>query len=171
MAEFYTVGHSNYAMADFVSLLRKSDIEVVVDVRSAPYSRYSTHFNGPFLKKSLEQEGLKYLYLGKELGGMPKEAEYYDENGNLDYARIKKTEHFREGMERLYRGIEKFRVAIMCGEENPSGCHRHKLIAQTAREQGISVIHIRKGGMLQSDEELIAEYAPELNATQLNLFG
>lgn len=156
---------------DFISILRKFEIEVLVDVRSSPYSKYVTHFNSEFLKRSLQGAGFKYLYLGKELGGMPKEEEFYDSEGNVDYERLKRTERFQDGMQRLRGGIEKFRVAIMCGEENPTHCHRHRLIASTASEYGIAVFHIRKGGVVQSDAELIEEYAPKsAQVTQLNLF-
>lgn len=172
MAELFTIGHSNYPMADFIALLRQFDIEVLVDVRSNPYSRYATHFTGPFLKQSIVQEGLKYLYLGKELGGMPKEEEFYDEEGNLDFAKLASTEKFKEGMQRLRQGVEKFRVAIMCGEEDPSHCHRHRLISKAAREMDVEVKHIRKAGRIQTDDELIAEYTEdEPDVTQLNLFG
>ena len=172
MAELFTVGHSNYAMADFILLLRQFDIEVLVDVRSSPYARYATHFTGPFLKQSVVQEGFKYLYLGNELGGMPKEQEFYDEEGQLLIAKLAATDKFKEGMERLQRGVEKFRVAVMCAEEDPSHCHRHRLISKAAKERGIEVKHIRKAGRVQTDDELIAENTPDLpDVTQLNLFG
>ncbi|MBX9567559.1 MAG: DUF488 domain-containing protein [Candidatus Obscuribacterales bacterium] len=172
MADLFTVGHSNYPIADFISLLGQFEIEVLVDVRSNPYARYATHFTGPFLKQSIVQAGLKYLYLGKELGGMPKEPEFYDDEGNLNYAKLAATSKFQEGMERLVRGVQTYQVAIMCAEEDPSHCHRHRLISKAAKEMGVVVKHIRKGARVQSDDELIAEYTPDTpEVTQLNLFG
>jgi len=64
----YTVGHSNVSLQAFISLLVSQRIEVLVDVRSAPYSRYVPHFNGDNLKKAVISAGIKYLYLGAELG-------------------------------------------------------------------------------------------------------
>lgn len=172
MAELLTVGHSNYPMADFVALIQLHNIEVLVDVRSNPVARYATHFTGPFLKRSIVAEGLKYLYMGDELGGMPKDKSFYDEDGNLDCVKLASTEKFKTGLARLERGLAQYRVAVMCAEEDPSHCHRHRLISKAVKELGIEVKHIRKGGRLQSDDELIAEYTPPETpqVNQLNLF-
>lgn len=141
-----------------------------MDVRSNPYSKYATHFHGPFLKKALSQTEIKYVFLGKELGGKPKEPEFYDLEGYVDYKKLSASAKFSEGFWRLERGIQMYRVAIMCGEEDPSGCHRHLLISRVAHEKGISVCHIRKGGLTQDYEEFLRESSPEEFATQLNLF-
>ncbi len=50
MNSIYTIGHSNQDMVAFLKLLKDNSIQVVVDVRSAPYSRYVPQFN----KKEME---------------------------------------------------------------------------------------------------------------------
>jgi len=46
MAEpFYTVGHSNRTISEFVALLKDADISLVVDVRSIPKSRGNPQYN------------------------------------------------------------------------------------------------------------------------------
>ena len=67
----FTVGHSNHSMDEFIALLKKHEIQVLADVRSSPYSAYVTHFAREELEASLKQTGIKYLFLGKELGGRP----------------------------------------------------------------------------------------------------
>ena len=64
-----TIGHSNHDEQAFVSLLRRHDVEVVVDVRSQPYSKYNTQFNADQIKPMLAAAGIQYLFLGQELGG------------------------------------------------------------------------------------------------------
>ncbi|MBX9687629.1 MAG: DUF488 domain-containing protein [Candidatus Obscuribacterales bacterium] len=166
-----TVGHSIYPMLDFIELIRLHGIEVIVDVRSNPYSRYATHFHGPLLKKSLAEKHLKYVFLGAELGGKPKEQEFYDQDGHLNYERLANSTKFKTGMDRLEKGLSLYRVAIMCGEEDPGNCHRHLLISKVAIQKGYKVSHIRKGGTLQSYEELLALEEESDGHTQLTLFG
>ena len=49
----------------------------VADVRSAPMSRFSPHFNKAALAASLAGQGIDYVFLGKALGGRPERAEMY----------------------------------------------------------------------------------------------
>ena len=46
----WTIGHSNHPLETFLALLRRHEIEVLVDVRSSPYSGYCPHFNTEQLK-------------------------------------------------------------------------------------------------------------------------
>ena len=67
--EIFTVGHSNHSGGYFLSLLKKHNIAFVVDVRSAPYSRFNPQFNKDDLKASLKSNGITYAFFGKDLGG------------------------------------------------------------------------------------------------------
>jgi uncharacterized protein (DUF488 family) len=158
-------------MEVFVELISRHNIEVIADVRSNPYSKYATHFNGHNLKVALPERGITYVFLGSEIGGKPKEAEFYDAEGYADYDKLSQSQKFQAGILRLERGLKLFRVAIMCGEEDPSGCHRHLLIGRVASQRGIAVKHIRKSGELQDYEYLARVSAPEEFARQLNLFS
>jgi hypothetical protein len=40
------------------------------DIRSNPYSRFAPHFNKADLHDELRNNDIKYLFLGKELGGL-----------------------------------------------------------------------------------------------------
>jgi len=73
-AEVFTVGHSNHPPETFLDLLRRHAIEVVVDVRSSPYSGYAGHFNKEPLENLLRSAGIKYLFLGDVVGGRPQGA-------------------------------------------------------------------------------------------------
>ena len=46
----YTIGHSNHTLEAFLSLLRLHRIEVLIDTRSAPYSRFAPQFNKDALR-------------------------------------------------------------------------------------------------------------------------
>lgn len=171
-ATIYTVGHSNHSMSAFFELLERFGINVLVDVRSNPFTRYSLHFNHDPLKVSIQNAGLKYLFLGKELGGKPREEEFYDSEGYILYERIAESAKFKGGIERLLKGVESYRIALMCGEENPMGCHRRLLIGTVLAEHGVDVLHIRGNGDVQSENEL-SDVESDItdSVTQLTLFS
>src|SRR5579862_664410 len=112
MRSFYTIGHSSHSLERFVGLLRANEIEVLVDTRSYPYSKWVPHFGRESLKEAVEATGIRYLYMGDVVGGRPKQKEFYDESGRLVYARVAGSAEFLDGIARLERGADKFRVAI-----------------------------------------------------------
>ena len=75
MTALFTIGHSNHPVERFPELLRRHEIAAVADVRSRPYSRFVPHFSKERLHRILEEEGIGYLYLGRELGGKPPRGE------------------------------------------------------------------------------------------------
>src|SRR5262245_51723499 len=97
----FTIGHSNHPLDTFLALLTQHGIDVLADVRSAPFSRYVPHFNKPNLEQALATTPVKYLYLGQELGGRPEGAEFYDQEGHALYGLVAKAPFFLRGVERL----------------------------------------------------------------------
>jgi len=154
--DIYSVGHSNHELERFLALLRENEIEVVVDVRSNPRSRFAPHFNREALERSLGNQGIEYLFLGAELGGRPAGDEFYDDDGHVLYSRVAETEAFRSGIERLVSEGRRARIAAMCSEEDPTTCHRRLLVARVLTELGVHVVHIRGDGRIQSEDELAA---------------
>src|SRR5690606_16850890 len=55
---FFTIGHSNRSIADFLALLGEAGVEVVVDIRKMPMSRAHPHFNGAALSGALAEAGI-----------------------------------------------------------------------------------------------------------------
>jgi hypothetical protein len=56
---FYAVGHSNQSLESFLALLQRHGIQSLVDVRSAPYSRYVPHFNRLELEDTVERRKIR----------------------------------------------------------------------------------------------------------------
>jgi len=166
----WTVGHSNYPIETFLDLLAKHRIAVLVDVRSSPYSRYASQFNKQAVEHSLQSRRIQYLFLGDLVGGRAEGDEFYDGSGRVLYAEVARSAGFRQGIERLLRGIARHRVALMCGEEDPTECHRRLLIGRVLAERGVRVMHIRGDGSVQSEEELAAELHFKKTKGQLTLF-
>jgi uncharacterized protein (DUF488 family) len=152
----YTIGHSNHPVEYLVSLAVEHGIEVVLDVRSSPWSRFAPQFNREALERSLASGGIEYWFLGVELGGRPDGEEFYDEDGHVLYSKLAATPAFESGIHRLVSASRSRRIAVMCSEEDPSECHRRLLVARVLHEQGLDVAHIRGDGRLQFEEELAA---------------
>ena len=87
------------------------------------------------------------MFLGKELGGRPTDRNLY-RDGVADYEKMSKTNNFRKGLERVLEGAKKYRVALMCSEQNPLDCHRCLLVSRILAERGVSVGHILADGTL-----------------------
>ncbi len=149
-----SVGHSNVPCETFVDLLRTHQVEVVADVRTAPRSRYVPHFDSKPLRDSLSEAGIRYVFLGRELGGRPDGDEFYDDEDHVLYRRLAESELFATGIARLLDGAAKFRVAMLCSEEDPLHCHRHLLIGRVLHARGVEVEHIRGDGSVQNEEAL-----------------
>ncbi|HEX5498445.1 MAG TPA: DUF488 domain-containing protein, partial [Thermomicrobiales bacterium] len=154
----FTIGHSNLTFDAFVALLANPDapIATVVDVRSAPYSRFAPQFNRPSLEAGLRAHGIAYRYLGDDLGGRPTDPTCYvsgqvpdgkaDYLQLVDYAEVARRPWFQQGLDRLLAEAASGPTAIMCSEEDPHNCHRHHLIAKALTDRGIEARHIRKDG-------------------------
>lgn len=150
----YTIGHSNHSEEKFVDLLQQHSIEILADVRSQPYSKYTPQFNQASLQSILPRESVQYLFMGDQLGGRPSGADYYDTRGHVLYHRVAEADFFLKGLTRLEQGICSFRVAMMCSEENPLVCHRHRLVARVLRQRGVPIQHIRDDGRLETYEQV-----------------
>ena len=149
----FTVGHSNHSAEKFAFLLRRHGIEILVDIRSRPYSRHAPQFNARGVEATLSGNGIRYLFLGRELGGRPEEEMFYDTKGRVDYTLVERSRPFLDGIKRLEREIQSSRIALLCSEEDPSRCHRRLLVGRALEERGITLRHIRGDGSIQIEGE------------------
>ncbi|MCU0500975.1 MAG: DUF488 domain-containing protein [Anaerolineae bacterium] len=163
----YTIGYGSQSLDDFVSALKTHEISYLIDVRSAPYSRFRPEFSKNALEAHLRTHGIRYIYLGDKLGGQPDDPTCYAD-GKVIYDEVRQRPFFQEGLARLEAAFRRrLRVILMCSEGKPEQCHRSKLIGQALVEQGIPVTHIDENGELVSQADVIYE----LTDGQLSLFG
>jgi uncharacterized protein (DUF488 family) len=152
----YTIGHGARKAEEFLGLLKRYGIEYLVDVRSQPFSRYHPQFSQNNLKAFLEENNVRYVFMGDTLGGRPKDPGCYDENGKINYEKVKTKDFFKEGMERLKTAYKKnLDVAIMCSERDPAQCHRYHLISSVLDAELIDVMHIDQHGQLKTQHEVM----------------
>jgi len=160
----YTIGHSNQDVAPFLQLLKDNAIQVVVDVRSAPYSRYVPQFNKKDIEAAVIEAGLQYVFMGDILGGKPVEPQYLDAHDRVMYDKIAVSKTFQQGLDRLIKGLDDgWTIALMCAEEDPLKCHRHLLIARELElQRQIPVWHIRSDSTGMRAKDCLAEIGVQL---------
>ena len=164
----YTIGHSVHSLERFVELLRAHGVSAIGDVRS-PYSRRSPHFNREALRTELERQGIAYVFLGDALGGRAADPDCYD-HGRVDYQRVAATPAFRQGLERLAKGVEKFTVALLCAEKDPLSCHRTILVCRNMRTSDLSIRHILSDGRVEPHDATEMRLLQMVSLPQDDLF-
>ncbi len=153
MHQLYTIGHSNLDWETFLSALRQFEIALVGDVRSRPLSSRFPHFSQPEIEFGLREAGMRYIFLGEELGGRPEDRKVYRSDGLVDYRACRRTRGFQSGIERVQRELDASALALMCAEEDPLDCHRFLMICPELVILGLDPAHIRRGAALETQRE------------------
>ena len=129
-------------------------METLIDVRSAPFSRFRPHFSRSALRAYLDDAGIRYIWAGSTLGGRPSDPACYRDGivrkGNVDYGVMARQASYRDGVRQLLVNAADGPIVVMCSEEDPRRCHRHRLLEPSLRELGAAVLHIRRDGYLET---------------------
>lgn len=165
----YTIGHSNHAIERFIALLRQHGIQAVADVRSTPYSRFNPQFRREPLAGSLSDAGIRYVFLGEELGARSQDPSCYDDN-RVSYAKLARSALFQSGLERLISGQQEYRIAILCAEKEPLDCHRTILVTRELERSGVPVTHILADGTLEPNSQTMARLVADMKLGETDLF-
>lgn len=151
--EIFTIGHSNYPMEKFIEMLRKYNINCVVDARETPYSKYNIQYNKESLQSTLKKEGFVYIYMGRELGARNREKESYTKEKYVDFEKAVTEEIFINAVERLRKGCEMgYKIAILGAMQEPIRCHRSIFIGRYLSKVGFNVKYILHEGNLAGEE-------------------
>jgi len=148
LPSFYTIGHSNRPLAEFLALLETPRIELIVDVRTVPRSRSNPQYDGEALARSLAASGVGYERIaslgglrGKQRGIAADVNAYWENESFHHYADYAMTAAFRDGLASLRAHGSERRCAIMCAEAVWWRCHR-RIIADYLLQDGFPVFHI-----------------------------
>lgn len=146
--KLFTMGYGKIQLPRFIELLKQKGIRSIIDVRTAPYSRYKPEFSKKELEKSLKQAGLNYLFMGKECGGHPADG------GFRDYKEYGKTAIFKQGLKRILEVTAGGPACLMCAESDPLKCHRFLLVCRHLRQTNLIINHLYFDGNEESQREL-----------------
>lgn len=150
-SEIYTIGYGNRSIQTFVQLLQKYEIQILIDVRTNPFSRFNSDFRSKKLELHLINNNIRYLFLGYELGGKPSDLDCYT-NDEVDYQKIQSKTFFTDGINEVINiSKEGLKIALMCSEQSPLHCHRKLLIGDYLQAKNFDIRHIDKDGTILNE--------------------
>lgn len=139
----YTIGHSNHKLETFFGFLHRFEIQLLIDIRSIPYSKYHPQFNHDVFKESVILEGIEYQYLGDKVGGKYSDSNIQFIDGGVDYSKVACLQKFLDGIDSLIKlSYENQNIVLMCVEKDPYSCHRFALISHALSKKHIISKHI-----------------------------
>ncbi len=123
-----------------------NEIELLVDVRSRPVSRFAPFSNRRRFPGLLDSVGIAYEFMGSPLGGRPEDPNMYDSKGKPDYGRMRTASEFQMAIDKLVNTASQRRTVILCSEGDPKLCHRRLLLGPSLGEAGFELRHIMRDG-------------------------
>src|SRR6266496_3651107 len=102
---FFTIGHSTRSIDEFIDLLSKAEVRLVVDVRTIPRSRTNRQYNSEALDEALSVSRIYYEHIAA-LGGLrgrkrdvPEDVNAFWQNQRFhNYADYALSEDFHAGL-------------------------------------------------------------------------
>jgi uncharacterized protein (DUF488 family) len=138
----YTIGYAGTDQERFIDILKSKDVNILIDVRSLPKSKYFYQFNDNILSPLLAQNGIRYQNWQKEFGARQNNTQYFSD-GILDYQKFAKSPHFLDGISKIKNLVsQNYNICLMCAEIDPLICHRAILCGKEIYNQGYNIAHI-----------------------------
>ena len=151
----FTVGHSTHSLDYFLELLQSQSVNCLVDVRSVAASAYNPQFNKGPLSNFLKRNGIIYMHFAEEFGARHTDPDLLDDEGKVDFDKVRRSWSFKSGVERLWNGVEKgFTISLMCSEGEPFDCHRFSMVSVALEKDGFQVKHIMKDKTIKTNTQL-----------------
>ncbi len=138
----YSIGYQGRSIDEFIDILEKNKIKVLIDTRKSGFSR-KPYFSRHVLKKMVEKRGIEFVSLPDV--GAPKEfREYLKETENLSVFFKMYKKHIVQNnlFNKLTDHINGERTCLMCFEKNPYECHRLILSEMLTDNINVNVTHL-----------------------------
>lgn len=173
MKDIYTIGYSGFKLNDFIQVLKKYNINGLIDVRSNPASQFYPDYNMINMQKVLDRNNIIYRSYKSEFGARQEDLRYYTD-GYLDFSKYRKSESFLEGVRKIEAGLKhNYTFAFMCAEKDPSTCHRNIMVAKKFYDLGYNIKNILSDGSIEPQDSierrLVEQYFP--NRNQISFFS
>ncbi len=155
-ATLYSIGYATKPIEVFLAQLKQYRINAVADVRSVPFSKVFFDYHQDALRNTLHENGIRYVFLGQELGPRSKDPAHYDSNQQIRFDLLSQSELFQSGLSRLEKGWRNgWVIALLCAEKDPVDCHRSLLIGRALQTRfQIDLQHITHTGELELQSDL-----------------
>lgn len=167
----YTIGHSLKPIEEFCAHLGRNGVDVLFDVRSVPHSTRAPQYGQQALREALVHVSIAYVFAGDVLGGRPKNQDYYDQFGQVQYDRMAESDTFKQGLSKLYAATGDKTPALMCAEADPLDCHRFLLVTRHLKLARLRILHIVADGKLETQEQTEQRMLTKVGLAQSDLFS
>lgn len=139
----FTIGYESQSLDGFLKILKDKDVQLLIDVRKDPYSKFDTSFSEGILSKIVLESKIRYIHI-PELGVD------YNERQKL------KESHDYESYFKLYSDyldknpdlvsltqslLENNNACLMCYEKDYRRCHR-MILADKLNQKGFVFVHL-----------------------------
>jgi uncharacterized protein (DUF488 family) len=150
----YTIGYEGLNMNGFLTLLRTSDVETVVDIRELPLSR-KPGFSKNGLGDTLNLNGFEYLHV-PELGCPKPIRDQY----RIDANWTRYTKGFLHYLAQQDDVIAELAAmastttcALLCFEADHNYCHRSMVAEAVRNVSGMPVLHLHAAALKKAAPE------------------
>ena len=91
--ELFTIGYSGFPdIRDFIDTLKYHGVQILIDVRSSPFSAYYAQYNKDQLGPMLKAAGIYYYNYANRIWAVGENSMYYDsEKDEITYNGLKYT--------------------------------------------------------------------------------
>ena len=132
-----TIGYEGKELEEFIDILRRNDVAVLVDIRHSAESKHKPDFNGRILERALKQANIAYEHYPQL--GIPYELQEPYKAGDLDFKCLEQWYRWNVKTNTDFSGFVEHlkdlgKPAIMCMERYAKSqkaqkyhCHRHIL--------------------------------------------
>jgi uncharacterized protein (DUF488 family) len=139
-----TIGYEGSDIADFISVLKFSQVDVLVDIRDVPSSR-KKGFSKNSLREGVASVGIEYIHM-KALGD-PKAGRTAARAGEMVKFRKIFCEHIstteaNESLKVLANLAREKNVCLLCFERDHKACHRSIVVEKLLTLGDFSIKHI-----------------------------
>lgn len=94
-----------------------------------------------------------YLHFGEEFGARRTDPDLLDDDGRVDFQKVRNSEKFVKGVHRISKGVDEgYTITLMCSEADPLSCHRFSMISVALKH--FEILHILKDKSIITQEEL-----------------
>ena len=84
--QLFTIGYAGFPdIEDFLQVLKQHGVQILIDVRSSPFSAYHTCYNKDALSPVLQKNGILYFHYARQFGARQEDRRYY-RDGYLNFA-------------------------------------------------------------------------------------
>jgi len=142
--KLFTIGYEKRSIEDFIRILKKNNIEMLVDIRAVPHSR-----NKNYAKKNLERilgkNCIRYLLI-KELGSPEDIRKKVKADGDYNYF-FREYDEFLKGKKvslmHLFNIAKKKSICLLCYEADINRCHRRSAAKRMAEKNSdLKITHL-----------------------------